>query len=354
MLRKARIENFRCIEAVELELDPAGTGIVGPNASGKTSLLEALFFLANGRSFRTAVRDTLIGSRESFFRIYGEVSSSTRLTPAGIEYSAGRSRIRVGGQDVPSVSEISALLPMQVIDPGIHRLVEEGSARRRRQFDWGVFHVEHGFLERWRRYNRALQQRNAALREGQDWKSISVWDHELSTAGEEVDELRAQYAATLAGYFRATSQSLLQWEVTAEYRRGWNRELALIDALAASRERDRRLHTTTTGPHRADVVFRWEGGLARDRISRGQQKMLAAAFILAQTRLRAEHTDARTTLLLDDPAAELDVDNLGKLLAVVRATPAQLVVTSLAPAGLKGIEIGRLFHVEQGHFSSML
>jgi DNA replication and repair protein RecF len=94
--------------------------------------------------------------------------------------------------------------------------------------------------------------------------------------------------------------------------------------------------------------------LARDRISRGQQKMLAAAFVLAQTRLRAHRIQSRSTLLLDDPAAELDVDNLGKLLDLVRQTPAQLVVTSLTPDGLRGIEISRMFHVEQGRFTSVL
>jgi DNA replication and repair protein RecF len=207
---------------------------------------------------------------------------------------------------------------------------------------------------KWRRYNRALQQRNAALREGHEWSALAAWDHELASAGESVDDLRSRYMASLASHFRETGEALLGGEVAAEYRRGWNRELTLLAALESSGSRDRRLRTTTVGPHRADVVFRSDSSLARDRVSRGQQKMLAAAFILAQTRFRAQHTDARTTLLLDDPAAELDVDNLGKLLSIVTRTPAQLIVTSLSPAGLKGIEIGRMFHVKRGDFSSVL
>jgi DNA replication and repair protein RecF len=354
VLRKARIDNFRCIRTAELEFDAAGTGIVGPNASGKTSLLEALFFLANGRSFRTAVRDTLVGPHQAYFRVFGELSLPSGFTPAGIEYAAGRSRARLSGQDVPSISAISAILPVQVIDPGIHRLVEEGSARRRRQLDWGVFHVEQAFLSKWRRYSRALQQRNAALREGQHWDAVSVWDSELVAAGESVDAIRRHYVERLCPHFRATGLAMLETEVVAEYRRGWAREMTLAAALQNSRTRDRRLKTTTVGPHRADVVFRSGGDLARDRISRGQQKMLAAAFILAQTRFRGEHHEARATLLLDDPAAELDVDNLGKLLGVVADTPAQLIVTSLSREGLQGIPIGRLFHVEKGRFASVL
>lgn len=355
MLRKARIENFRCIEAAELEFDAAGTGIVGPNASGKTSLLEALFFLASGRSFRTAVRENLLGPKSAFFRVFGELTAPNGVgTPAGIEYSSGRSRVRVGGQDVSSVSAVSAILPLQIIDPGVHRLVEEGSARRRRQLDWGVFHVEHEFLSVWRRYNRALQQRNAALRQNLDWQTVCVWDQEVSVAGASVDQFRGRYVEAFAPYFRSTADALLQEPVSLEYRRGWNGELSLEAALEASRARDRRLKTTTVGPHRADIVFRWGDDLAKDRISRGQQKMLAAAFILAQTRFRSEHTARRTTLLLDDPAAELDVDNLGKLLSVVATTPAQLIATSLSPEGLAGMRIGRMFHVEQGRFTAML
>jgi DNA replication and repair protein RecF len=355
VLHRAKIENFRCVKAGELEFDPQGTGIVGPNGSGKTSLLEALFFLANGRSFRTAVRDTLVGPAENFFRLFGEVAQPLgRSVRVGIEYSAGDSRIRVDGQDAPSVSVISTVLPVQVIDPGVHRLIEEGSARRRRQMDWGVFHVEHEFLATWRRYNRALQQRNAALRQGHDWSAISAWDHELATAGESVDELRSRYMSAFAVHFRQTGEALLEGEVVAEYRRGWNRDFTLLAALESSRVRDRRLRTTTVGPHRADISFKWGSGPARDRVSRGQQKMLAAAFILAQTRFRASQTNSRTTLLLDDPAAELDVDNLGKLLSVVASTPAQLIVTSLSSAGLHGVEIGRMFHVKQGDFRSVL
>src|SRR5690606_20395205 len=111
-----------CIQAAELEFDAVGTGIVGPNASGKSSLLEALFFLASGRSFRTAVRDNLVGPNEAFFRVFAELAApSGAIVPAGIEYSSGRSRVRVAGQDVSSVSAVSAILPLQVIDPGVHR-----------------------------------------------------------------------------------------------------------------------------------------------------------------------------------------------------------------------------------------
>ena len=126
------------------------------------------------------------------------------------------------------------------------------------------------------------------------------------------------------------------------------------EALHDSISRDLRLKTTHVGPHRADLGFLIDGTPARDRVSRGQQKMLAAAFILSQVLVRAQLPGPRASLMLDDPAAELDVDNLGKLLAAIAEIPAQLLVTSVHERGLEGIRMGRRFHVEQGRFAPML
>src|SRR5690606_1227693 len=110
--------------------------------------------------------------------------------------------------------------------------------------------------------------------------------------------------------------------------------------------RDLRVRTTNVGPHRADLGFVMQDASARDRVSRGQQKMLAAAFVLAQLSLRATDGAPPACLMLDDPAAELDVDNLGKLLGVVAEIPAQLIVTSVHERGLEGLELERMFHVK--------
>lgn len=354
MLAEVEITNFRCIESARLELDPAGTGILGNNASGKTSLLEAIFFLGHSRSFRTNVRAKLVRTGSHFFRVVGKIDSTRGLVTAGTEYIDGETRTRLAGEGVSSVSQIAEILPIQLIDPGVHRLIEEGSARRRRLLDWGVFHVKHDFLHGWRRYQRALSQRNAALRGGQSLEVIAAWERELDQHGIEIDRARAAYAEALIPHFESIAAELLTEPATLVYRRGWTAESGLLEALISARSQDQRVKTTTLGPHRADVAFKVSGSAARDRVSRGQQKMLAAAFILAQTRLRAEAATVPTCLLLDDPAAELDVDNLGKLLKVIDSIPSQLIVTSVSESGLNGMNIARRFHVEQGRFAPML
>jgi DNA replication and repair protein RecF len=217
-----------------------------------------------------------------------------------------------------------------------------------------VFHVKHDFLHSWRRYQRALRQRNAALRTAESLEVIKAWERELSDCGEAVDAARRDYAGQLASYFEALGAQLLGQQASLEYRRGWPSDQTLAEAFEHSRPRDQRVKTSTTGPHRADMVFRLGGSGARDLVSRGQQKMLAAAFILAQIQLRAPNAALPTCLLVDDPAAELDVDNLGKLSKAIDSVPSQLVVTSVSEAGLRGMHIGRKFHVEQGRFAPML
>jgi DNA replication and repair protein RecF len=355
VLTSIEIENFRCIERAALELHPRGTGIVGRNASGKTSLLEAAFFLGHGRSFRTATRAKLIRRGSESFRVISRVERNEHSLTASAEHGRGSTQMRLGGRGLSGVADIAAVLPLQVIDPGVHRLIDEGSVRRRRLVDWGVFHVKPDFLHAWRRYQRALSQRNAALRDALNDDIIEAWDSELVESAQKIDDARAQYMMSLGAHFAELASSLLEETVEIEYRRGWPTEESLLASLGRSRPKDRRLATTTVGPHRADLVIKVDGVLARDRVSRGQQKVLASALILAQ--LRATHSEdpaARTCLLLDDPAAELDVDKLGKLLGAIQEIPAQLIVTAVTEAGLRGIDIGRSFHVEQGCFTPML
>lgn len=348
MLSAVEVTNFRCIESASLDLDARSSGILGENASGKTSFLEAIYVLAHGRSFRTAQREALVRTGESFFRVVGRIQSERGEIVAGVEYAEGRSRVNIGGRPAEGIAEVTEILPVQIIDPGVHRLVEEGSARRRRLLDWGVFHVKHEFLFLWRRYQRALQQRNAALRAGSA-DLVAPWETEIVTTGVQLDLLRAEYASRLQPHFADMARRLLEaCRAQFEYRRGWGQDLDLSDALRDSRARDLRLRTTTVGPHRADVSFIVDGAPARERVSRGQQKLLAAAFVLAQLSLRAADGAPRACLLLDDPAAELDVDNLGKLFAVIAEIPAQLIITSVEERGLERLPIGRTFHVKQG------
>jgi len=341
-----QVEQFRCLEAVELELDPSFNLFVGPNAAGKTSLLEALFFLGRGRSFRTRRLETLVRQGQKSFLIVGKTADGPATL--GVRGSREGTEIRVSGRTAQSAAELAEHFPPQVIDPEIHKLLEEGPGRRRRFLDWGVFHVEQAFLPTWQRYHKALRQRNAALKQELPDEAVAAWNAELAEAGEALGAQRRDYLARLEGPLSLIGRRLLGLEARLAYHRGWPDDLALEETLRRDLDRDRRYRATQHGPHRADIVVRVEGHAAKDRVSRGQQKLLAAGLTLAQLELQEAERPGRAALLLDDPAAELDAANLSRLLDCVRDLRAQLVVTSLS-ADIAGLPSGgRLFHVERG------
>lgn len=341
-------ERFRCLADVELELDPGANLFIGPNASGKTSLLEAAFFLSRGRSFRSRRREALIAHGEESFLLTGKALGPIAPVALGVRGSRKATEWHVGGAAAAGIADLAEQFPAQIIDPEVHKLLEEGPGRRRRYLDWGVFHVEHGFLPTWRRYHQALRQRNAALKQEASDDELAGWDQELASSGEMLARQREAYLARLVVPLACIGGALLDAPISLLHQRGWDPEQSLILALGNDRRRDRRYKATQLGPHRGDVVVQVAGRAAKDHVSRGQQKLVAAGLMLAQLQIQEQEKPGRSALLLDDPAAELDGENLARLMALVRAVPAQLWVTSLKPeiSGLLGDS--RMFHVKHG------
>jgi DNA replication and repair protein RecF len=355
-LRRLEIHDFRCIRAAALEFDPRCNLISGPNASGKTSLLEAIFFLGRGRSFRTPRNEALIrnGSRELV--LSGRLETGPQVRALGVRYGRDGFDAKAAGQRLSGLAELATVFPVQSIDPEVHRLIEEGPQERRRFLDWGVFHVEPRFVDQWRRYQRALKQRNAALRAEADADVVRAWDGELIEAGEALASLRRRYLDTLGPSVEEAGRRLVGDAVTLGLGDGWAAGERLADALDMAWSRDRERRTTHAGPHRADLTVRVGGRLARHHVSRGQQKLTAAAMLLGQLRCDASLGSPTSAVLVDDPAAELDPANLDRLVEELIGLPAQLFLTALNPAAeaFERLPTPRRFHVEHGQISRLL
>jgi len=361
-LAEVTVDDLRCIEHAELQLHPGHNLIWGGNGSGKTSLLESIFLLGRGRSFRTRNSERLIRHGRDRLVVFGRTAggddpaegppSAPRIPSSltqslGVQVSRADGTIaRISGATARSLTELTQAFPVQVIDPGVHKLVEEGGHRRRRWMDWAVFHVEHQFGDWWLRYTRILKQRNAALRTQP--AQVSVWDTELARVGELIAESRRRFVESLLPYWRESVLALSGLEPELHYFKGWAQDVSLAEALVASKARDESKRLTHPGPHRADVIVRMNGRPAREVLSRGQQKLVAVAMTLAQLNLLQEATQTTPTLLLDDPAAELDGDHLRRFIEQVMRLQSQLVLTSLhSESHLFGTP-NRVFHVEQG------
>ncbi|HEY2808709.1 MAG TPA: DNA replication/repair protein RecF [Steroidobacteraceae bacterium] len=351
-LLELSVANVRCVESATLDIPPGLTLIWGGNGSGKTSLLEAIFLLGRGRSFRTRNNERLVRRGEDHLRVIGRIDRGRgHAETLGFEVSRSGVTARIAGRPAESLAELSQAFAVQVIEPGVHKLVEEGGHRRRRWMDWAVFHVEPQFVDHWVRYTRALKQRNAALRSQPD--VAHAWDAELARLGEQIAESRRLFVERLQPYWHESVAALSGLEVQLHYLRGWSAESTLLASLAASRARDEARHLTHSGPHRADVAVRMDGRPAREILSRGQQKLVAVAMTVAQLRLLKDLTGTTPTLLLDDPAAELDGERLTRFIEQVLLLRSQLVVTSLTsesrlfgvPDATYNVAQGRVQHV---------
>lgn len=346
-------ENFRCLESVEFEPDPRYTLIWGANASGKTSVLEALAYLGRGKSFRSSQTGHLIRHGQQEFWLFGQVRNGGRLEKLGVRNSRAGLEVRVDGENEGGVAALAAALPLQVIDPAVHHLVSGGPDERRRFLDWVVFHVEQDYLDTWRRFRRSLKQRNAALKEGSRRGDLAAWDAEFVALGERIDAARRRVFEDVLGALQSQGEALLGAAVEFEYAPGWSDDLSLGDALAAARERDWQHGTTHAGPHRADLRLIFDERQARRLVSRGQQKLLASAMVLAAAQTAQESLGRPLLLLLDDPAAELDRGGLGRLMAAVDALHSQVIVTSLEPSTIDFPTDPAVFHVEQGRLTAV-
>lgn len=329
------LTHFRCFSGYRLELSSGFNLFVGQNGSGKTSLLEALYYLGNGKSFKTHLPRRLIQHEQTAFSLFGRVVDQQTAVPVGVGYThPGEHAIRINGQEGKSRAELAALLPIQLINTESYRLIDSGPAPRRAFLDWGVFHVKHDFLPLWRRVRQHIKQRNAAIKSG-DYANIAVWDAGLAEMAETLHNMRAAYFNDwLAVLTPLVEQLLPHFSLSWRYYPGWPIDESLADVLAQHVERDITLGYTYAGPHRCDLICRVQGVPAEDVLSRGQQKLLVIAMRLAQGVVLREQVKRQAVYLLDDVAAELDSRHREWVLEALQALDAQVILTAIAHSDL--------------------
>lgn len=361
------IQNLRNLAQVSVCPVAKFNLLYGDNGSGKTSFLEAVHYLALGRSFRTRLNQRLIHHDVDHFLLFSQMQQSgNHLLSVGMErYTNGEGRIRINQENARSLIEITKALPIRLLYSE-SRLLLTGNAKLRRQFmDWGVFHVEPSFLKLWQHAQSALKQRNAALRSGTSRSMIKLWEAELERAAQNLHLLRKNYIECLKVVFsRIIVELLPELEISITYKPGWNEALGLSAVWEQSWARDLELGYTQQGPHRADLLIRTHKRIAEtsDRaipvsevLSQGQQKLLVYALYLAQGILLKEQTSKQCVYLLDDLPAELDFENRQHVAMALNAMDAQVFVTGVDRAGLSHFQdIGevRMFHVEHGRITS--
>lgn len=357
------IEQLRLFDRVVLEPGEGINLLVGDNGAGKTSVLEAVHVLSCGRSFRGSVRDALIRRGDAELRVFAELFSETDRRPVrlGLSRSLRGWNARLDGAPVELLSRLFQELAVVCFEPGSHALVSGGSEHRRRFIDWALFHVEPSFLVPWRRYQRALKQRNALLKQQADAAALAPWEQELAQYGATLGRMRADWLDGFQPVLADMAQRFLPelGEVCVKYLPGWSGEgdaASLGEALAGSRPRDLALGHTTAGPHRADWSIGFAQAPMREMFSRGQEKLVVLACLLAQAAAFATARGQWPVLLLDDLPSELDAHHLAATLDWLAGMPAQAFITGTSRLILPAPSLRetRMFHVEQGRIGRLL
>lgn len=350
-LKELQFKNIRNLEDGALQLAPHLTWVYGENGAGKTSLLEAVYLLSSGRSFRTNTTDRVIKESEPLFVVFGLGELQGQEHRIGLQRERnGEFVIRLNGNNVKRLSDIAHLMPVLAFTPDSYQLVAGAPKERRRFLDWGLFHVEHSYAETYSKFCKILRHRNALLRAKASNEELAVWTESFCREAHNVAQMRARYWQLLGPALSTRFNELFPHnDVEFQYFQGWTGDLN--EQLSEHHEKELDTGTTRTGPQKADIRLRVGRVSAYEVLSRGQCKLLVQAMLMAQISVFSEQTGRSGILLLDDVGGELDQARFKALLQQVLSLNHWQVLVTSTDFGDKALlkeYNSAMFHVEHG------
>ncbi|WP_088329283.1 DNA replication/repair protein RecF [Lacimicrobium sp. SS2-24] len=355
-LDDVQITQFRNLAAVQLRPTAALNLIVGDNGSGKSSLLEAIHYLGFGRSFRTLKHNHVINNDAHHFTLFCRATDNEgRKIQLGYQRERNSEPvIKINGELLKRVSELARVFPVQLFMPNSSDLITGAPRMRRRFLDWGVFHVEHGFLEASVGYQKVLRQTNALIRQKSSIKDdmFDYWLTQLGQVGMAIHEYRSRFFSCIEPFLlRNLAHFLPEFSFKISYHSGWEKGRDLTETLLEQQEKDRRFGHISSGPHKADLRLKANDVPVHEVLSRGQLRMLVAALLLAQAQLLQQQQSRSCVFLLDDIGAELDADRRKIFVDALLQTSAQVFITAIEKEQINFVENykdKKVFHVEHG------
>ncbi len=363
-INKLTIKNCRSLSNIQLDLSKNLNIIVGDNASGKTSLLEALTLLSSGRSFRTAhISDLISYNKDSVIvsaRVLNQRHNSTQI---GLKKSLTSTVIRINKENIYTQAELSTHLPLTVIHAGSIDLIT-GSPKLRRSFiDWIAFYKFPSFHQQWKQYQHVLKQRNICLKEYHFRSSLDEWTQELVKLQPLINNYRKDAISLLKiEWFKILNFLFKDFEFDLIFKSGFPDALDIseINLLHYYKERqsyDLKIQRTSSGVHRFDFKIMMGDRLASDCASRGQLKLLALSLLLAKNSVLSGTDDnsenKKGILLIDDLAAELDSENKDILINYLSSLNQQLFITMTKQYNIPSVNLDyKVFHVKHGDITS--
>lgn len=343
MIDDLRLKAFRCFEDRHLEFSPGLNCFHGDNGSGKTSLLECLYLLGRGRSFRTRLPSDLVhyDHPDALVSVKGNLNDLPFFIATSISKNI---TFKLNREPLSRRSDLIDLFPLQLATPLSHKIIDSSPEHRRKFLDWGLFHVEQMYRQVWRDFQRCLLQRNHALKSQSG--RVDIWDYDFIKLSLQLESYRLDYIKQLKPYLSDIISTLLPGQaVSIELHSGWSNKSSIETQLADARSKDQKLGYTTLGPHKADIRFSF-GNSKRNNLSRGQQKLLVYGLLIAQCMHFYSITEKSPSLLLDDIGSELDNGSLVNVVELVASTGFQSFITSIDKFPSGTVASIQWFHVE--------
>jgi DNA replication and repair protein RecF len=362
-LERLRVRAFRNLRHVDLEDTRRFNVIAGNNGHGKTSLLEAIYFAATSRSFRTHRAAEIVqhGERVAsvaarFVEGGGELAALSREQTAAVE--GGRSVVRIDGNRPSSLAEYATRSPVVAFHPEELALSSGPASGRRTLLDRLALFMSPASADHRARYTRALKARQELLRRGEREEGsaeIDAFEELCAVHGAALTQARAAAASALAGELLTAFGRIAAPDLALEARYAPGGSASVDEAraeLGRHRRRDAHRPNAGFGPHRDDLDLRFSGHPVRLVASQGQHRALTLALKAAETSAIAAARGIEPILLLDDVSSELDADRTAALFRFLSLARGQMFVTTTRPELVLIDDIApedrRVFRVEDG------
>jgi DNA replication and repair protein RecF len=333
--RRVAVSGFRNLVDGWFEPGPELNVIAGDNGQGKTSLLEALYFVATTRSFRTEKLPALVRHEQSELGVQATVEEATRQREQRARLVRGMRRVTIDGKRPPRLLEYAQRTPVVVFHPGDLELVAGASGERRRLLDRVALFVDpHGYAAR-AAYERAVRERQRALEErGERATELDAFEPLVAEHGARFQLARERAAAALDKHVGPAFSRLAPADLglSLGYRPGGTTSAAaFLVELQARRRKDSIRRAPSFGPQRDELELSLDTRAARFHASQGQQRIVTLALKLAELECILEARGAEPVLLLDDVSSELDPSRTGAVYEVLRSAVSQVFVTTTRP-----------------------
>lgn len=335
VLENLHLLYFKNYEEADLSFSPHINCFIGDNGSGKTNVLDAIYYLSMGKSAFTSSDLQNVKQGEDYFMVKGRFETFTYKDTIQCTFRSGQKKIITHNKlAYEKIAEHIGKYPVVLISPYDTDLIREGSEERRRYFDSLISQLDSTYLNELIAYNYILKQRNSLLKQFAernyfDKEYLQILDEQLVSAGNYITQVRQSFLETFVPVFQKHYQHLSgsSETVTLEYKNQLTGH-SFIYLLNQAQRKDLLLQRTTVGPHKDDFVFLMDNWPVKNYGSQGQQKSYVIALKLAQFEIVAQQKNQKPLLLLDDIFDRLDEKRITKLLQLVAEnTFGQLFIT---------------------------